>query len=223
MKTIQVALATAFCLSSLSVNADILGTLSGRSANPSNSPQLSVEGFFTTSGDYQNIGARVNYTVSDALSVYGDFGLSEFGGGFGPSPDGNSFGAGLFYYLPNLGSASPALGNYDFAVQGSFHTAALDGNGVDFDYTALAAALLVSPKTALNPDSGLNWYANAGFTRLTVDVDFSEFGFGGGSESDFELQLGGGVYLPMGPGTLYAGADLIDEFIFGVGYRYGIN
>ena len=65
MKRIQIAIGTALCLSSLSVNADILGTLSGRSANPANSPQLSVEGSFNTSGDYQNIGARVNYTVND--------------------------------------------------------------------------------------------------------------------------------------------------------------
>ena len=220
MKTIRVALAAALCVSSLSVHADIFGTLSGRSANPANSPQLSVEGSFTTSGDYQNIGARVNYTVSNALSVYGDFGLSEFGAGFGASPDGNSFGAGLFYYLPNLGSAGSALGDYDVAVQGSFHTAALEFGNVDFDYTALAANLLVSPKSAMNPDSGLNWYANAGLTRLAIDFD--QFGFSA-SDSDIELQLGGGIYMPMGPGTVYAGADLIDEFIFGVGYRYGIN
>lgn len=222
MKTIRVALAAALCLSSLSVQADIFGTLSGRSADPANNPQFSVEGSFTTSGDYQNIGARVNYGVNDALSVYGDFGITEFGG-FGSAPDGNSFGAGLFYHLPNLSSASA---DYDFAVQGSFHVAGLETAGIDFDYTALAANLLVSPKTALNPESGLNWYANAGFTRLAVDIGFpaNEFGFDfGGSDSSFELQLGGGIYMPMGPGTLYAGADLIDEFIFGAGYRYGFN
>ena len=126
----------------------------------------------------------------------------------------------MFYYLPNLGSAGSAMSDFDVAVQGSFHTAALGVGNIDFDYTALAAALLVSPKTVMNPESGLNWYANAGLTRLAVDFD--QFGFSA-SDSDIELHLGGGIYMPIGPGTLYAGADLIDEFILGVGYRYGFN
>lgn len=215
----RLAMFAALVATSMSAQADIFGTLSGRSANPANNPQISAEGSFTTSGDYQNIGARINYTVNDNLTVYGDFGLTEFGG-FGASPDGNSFGAGVFYYLPDLGGADSSLSRYDVAVQGSFHTAALEFSNVDFDYTALAAAMLISPKDVMNPDTGMNWYANAGLTRLAIDFD--QFGFSA-SDSDIELQLGGGIYLPMGPGTLYAGADLIDEFIFGVGYRYGIQ
>lgn len=49
------------------------------------------------------------------------------------------------------------------------------------------------------------------------------FGTISGSDDEIELHLGAGVYLPMGPGELYGGADLIDEFIFSVGYRYPIN
>ncbi|MFK7993494.1 MAG: hypothetical protein AB8B87_05105 [Granulosicoccus sp.] len=221
MKLMRIALVAGLLGVSFSAHADFWGTLSGRSANPANNPQLSVEGSFTTGGDYQNIGARINYGVNESLTVYGDFGLAELNG-----PDGTAFGAGLFYYLPNMSDSVSFFGDKDVAIQASYHTATLDSGGFDLDTSAIGAALLVSPKTAFNPDNGMNWYANVGFTRLTVDVPRinTVFGvFGGGSESEIELQLGGGVYLPMGPGTLYAGADLIDEFIFGVGYRFGIQ
>jgi len=221
MKLSRIVLASSLILTSISAHADWRGTLSGRSANPANSPSLSVEGSFTTSGDYQNIGARINYDVNEALTIYGDFGQSEF------LDDGTSFGAGVFYYLSNLSGSDGFLSDKDVAVQASYHTSSLDGRGFDIDFSSLGAALLLSPKNAFNPDNGMNWYANAGFTRLAFDVPRIDLGFGfvagGGSEDSIELQLGGGIYLPMGPGTLYAGADLIDEFIFGVGYRYGIQ
>lgn len=222
MSIIRIALVAGLLVTSVSAHADFWGSLSGRSANPTNNPKLSVEGSFTTSGDYQNIGARVNYGVNEALTVYGDFGLSDYGG-----PDGNSFGAGLFYHLPNLSKSATFLNELDVAVQASYHTASVDSFGFDLDISALSAALLVSPKTAFNPDTGMNWYANVGLTRLAIELPSFDFGFGvtggGGSDDNIELQLGGGVYLPMGPGTIYAGADLIDEFIFGIGYRYGIE
>ncbi len=222
MKLKRLVLLAGLVATSMTAQADWFGTLSGRSADPSNSPKLSVEGSFTTSGDYQNIGARVNYGVNDTLTVYGDFGLSEFG------PDGNSFGLGVFYYLPALTQSSSAMGNLDTAIQANYHTADLDG----LDFTGLGVALLISPKEAMNPENGLSWYANLGLTRLSFDfpTETIDIGFGvpairvgGGSVDETELQIGGGIYLPMGPGTLYAGADLIDEFIFGVGYRFGIQ
>jgi hypothetical protein len=140
--------------------------------------------------------------------------------------DGNSIGAGVFYRLPNLSNSFVFFNDKDVAVQASYHTASLDGFGIDIDYSAMGVALLVSPQQVFNPGTGLNWYANVGFTRLAFDIPGINIGFGtfgGGSDSSMELQIGGGIYLPMGPGTLYAGADLIDEFIFGVGYRYGIQ
>jgi len=222
MKLRNLVLAAGLLGISFSVQADFFGTLSARSANPANNPQLSVEGSFTTSGDYQNIGGRVNYGVNDSLTVYADFGLSEVGG------DGTSFGGGIFYYLPTLSESASFLNTMDVAIQGNYHLTTLDFSGIDLDYSALGVAMLVSPKEAFNPENGMNWYANVGLTRLAFDVAGFNLGLGfgtvgGGTTTDMNLQLGGGIYLPMGPGTLYAGADLIDEFIFGVGYRYGIN
>jgi len=221
MKIIKTALVSALLITGVSAHADFLGTLSGRSANPANNPQLSVEGSFTTGSDYQNIGARINYGVNESLTVYGDFGLIEVGG-----PDGNAFGGGIFYYLPDMSDSVTFFGDKDVAVQANYHTSSLDSGGFsDVDYSSLGVALLISPKEAFNPDNGMNWYANVGFARTTTSIDF-DFGFGASgsaSDSEFDIQLGGGIYLPMGPGTFYAGADLIDEFIFGAGYRFGIQ
>lgn len=215
MKVSKLAFVAVLLSTSISAQADWFGTLSGRSANPANSPQLSVEGSFGTSSNYQNIGARINYDVNESLTVYGDFGMSEFVG------DGTSFGAGIFYYLPNLSESVGFFNDKDVAIQGSYHTAGFEEGNIDIDYSALGVAMLISPKTAFNPDNGMNWYANVGFTNLSVD--YPQATFFDASVSSTELQLGGGIYMPMGPGTLYAGVDLIDEFILGVGYRYGVK
>lgn len=208
------ALAIALLLTgSATAQADFFGTLSGRSANPANNPQQSIEASLTFSGDYRNIGARYNQTLNENLSVYGDFGLSEVIG-----PDGTSFGGGVFYYLPNLSNTATLLNSLDLAVQANFHTASLDF----LDVTAFGVAMLLSPKNTFNPEIGLNWYANIGLTRLAFDFEnVNGINFFNGSSSEIELQVGGGVYMPMGPGTFYAGADLLDEFIIGAGYRYG--
>lgn len=215
MKFRQIGLAAALFLISVSAQAEWWGAPSGRSANPANNPDMSVEGAFSTSGDYQNIGARFNYTLNESMTIYGDFGLGDF------IDDGTSFGAGLYYYLPSLSKSASFLGRYDFAAQGSYHQ--LSG---DFGVSALSLAMLVSPKIPLIPANGLNWYGNVGLTRLSVDLPGYNFGFGrigGGSVTSTEIQIGGGVYMPVGPGSVYAGVDMIDEFILGIGYRFGIQ
>ena len=137
-------------------------------------------------------------------------GLSELG-----PFDGNSFGAGVFYYLP-------VLDGFDSAIRGSYHRASLDTSFFDDrDFNVFAAAFLVSPQTPLN-DNGLNWYANAGLTIIIGDqADFFDNRFI--SDNSTEPQIGAGIYVPLGPGTLYAGADIIDEFIIDAGYRFGIQ
>ena len=203
----RTTIAAALMVPCMAAHADFFGLLSGRSANPANNPALSVEGAFITGSDYQNIGARVNYNVNELLTVYGDFGLSEL-----DPADGISFGAGAFYYLP-------VLDGFDSSVQASAHFGALDVGNFDSDVTVFGTAFLVSPQTPLTP-AGLNWYANAGVSFLNVDIDTS---IGNFSDDSTEIQIGGGVYMPLGPGTVYGGLDLIDEVQFGVGYRYGLQ
>lgn len=210
MRFQRTLLATGVLMFSLSAQAEWWGAPSARSANPANNPDLSVEGVFSTSGDYDFFGARVNYQLNESVTLYGDVGRGEFG------DDGTGFGAGLFYFLPQLSESAEFLNNVDVAAQGSYHM--LSG---DLDVSAISATLLFSGREAIS-SNGMMWYANAGFTRL--EVDFPSFaGFGGGSDDSFELHLGGGVYQPMGPGQVYGGVDLIDELIFSVGYRYPFN
>ena len=208
--------ATLAALGTTATHAELFGLPNGRSANPSDLSPLSVEGAFTTGGDYQNIGARVNYSVSPQLTVFGDFGLTEIGGA-GPSFDGNAFGAGLFFHL----GQQQFLPDYDVAAKLSYHVADLEFGGATADYSNISFEALVSSKTPIS-ENGLKWYANAGLNILDVDFDFDGF-FGAEGESDTELLIGGGVYLPAGPGEVYGGVDLIDEIVFGVGYRYFVQ
>lgn len=196
--------------------AEFYGTLNGRLADPSNAPTISVEGAFITGDDYQNINGRLNYQLNELVTVYGDFGLLEYGPGFGADADGNGFGAGVYYYVAD----QTFLQNMDFAVHGSFHTASLDFDNAnaDVDLSGLVVEALISGREPI-ADNGLMWYANIGLHRLTFEIDVPS-GFGGVDDTENEFGFGGGVILPMGGGELYAGADLIDELQFGVGYRY---
>ena len=208
------------CLSMLllsaSANAEFMGLLNGRSANPGSDPTLSVEAGFVTGdlggADHQHIGARVNYRLNSELTLYGDFGLvSEIG-----SADGNPFGIGAYYHLANQRIAE----NLDMAIKGSLHLGSYEfssfGFSIEADYTVLSVEALVSSQEPIS-DNGLSWYGNFGIHRLSVDFDR------GGSDSDFEIGFGGGVTLPFGPGVAYAGADYIDDLGFGIGFRYNIE
>lgn len=214
MTTKRLALvATLAALSAGSAHAELFGLLNGRSADPASIAPLSVEGGIVTGGDFQNIGARVNYQVSPQLTVFGDFGLAEVDAGFGVEPDGNAFGAGLFFFLGD----QQFLPQFDIAGKISYHVANLEFRSTDFDYNVLSIEGLLSSPEPLTA-GGLRWYTNAGFNRLDTDVDTER-----GGDDDTELLLGGGVILPLGPGEVYGGVDLIDEIQFGAGYRYVVQ
>ncbi len=46
--------------------------------------------------------------------------------------------------------------------------------------------------------------------------------FGGqtSENNDSEIGIGGGVYMPLGPGEIYVGVENIDDMFVGVGYRH---
>jgi len=206
--------ATLAALSAGSAHAELFGLLNGRSADPSTMSPLAVEAGIMTGGDFQNIGARVNYSVSPQLTVFGDFGLAEVDAGIGSDADGNAFGGGLFFFLGD----QQFLPQFDVAGKISYHIASLEFGGTDVDYNNLSlGALLSSPEPFT--EGGLKWYANAGFNRIDADIDVAGFG----SESDTEILLGGGVVLPLGPGEVYGGVDLVDSIQFGAGFRYFVQ
>jgi len=186
------------------VQAEYLGLPNGRSANPGIYPDLTVEVGLVSGDlgvqDYQNIAARVNYRLSDEMVLFGTFGISEFGPG-----DANPFGLGVLYFLPSQRIA-PSL---DIAAKASFHTGTYEVNTAELDVTVFAFEALISSPTAM-VDNGLSWYGNFGIHRLGKDP----------GSIDFEFGFGGGVYLPVGSGEAYFGADVVDEITFGLGYRY---
>lgn len=139
MKTQKLLLATTLLAVSAGAQAEWWGAPSARSANPANNPDLSVEGVFSTSGDYDFFGARVNYQLNEDITLYGDIGQGEFG------DDGTAFGLGLFYYLPQLSESASFLNDVDVAAQGSYHM--LSG---DFDVSAISASLLFSGREAIS-------------------------------------------------------------------------
>ena len=209
-------LALSVAIVSVNASAEVFGLLHGRSADPASMSQLSVELGLLAGGDYSSYGARLNYTLSERMSVYGDIGLNDVDdfNGYGVG-----FGGGLYYYLPN----QQFLGGLDVAAHGSYHITTIDSDSfnssIDVDMDALALDLLISPETPMN-DNGMSWFASAGFTRLSHDIDGSVFARG--SDADIELSLSGGVTLPMGPGEAYAGVEYVDGVSFGAGFRYGL-
>lgn len=198
-----------------SAHAEFFGLLNGRSADPATLPPLSVEGAFITGDDYQNIGARVNYTVSPTLVVFGDVGLIEIGEGFADA-DGLGFGLGAFFHLAD----QQFLEGFDVGLKGSFHFVSLDGDDsvdifgnrrtFDLDGNNISLEAIVSGQEPISTN-GISWYANVGLNILGGDFD------------ENELLFGGGVHLPAGPGQVYAGADWIDDLQFGIGYRYFVQ
>ncbi len=199
------------------VQAETFGLGTGRSANPDDSPGLSVEAGITNSSNFGHLGLRVNYKLSPDIVVYGDIGQSEFG-----NFDGLIFGAGAFYALRDI----VLLENTDFGVKGSIHTGSLELSGcenfVDPFFGALFAevcdadvfnfALEAHISGAQLGASNFGWYGNAGIHSLDLGV-----------ASSTEIGFGGGVFSDTGFGSFYAGIDFIDEFTIVAGVRYHLN
>ena len=230
-------LATVALLAAVSVTptaqAEYFGQLSGRTADLSAQSGLSVgvglsQGDFGVN-DYRNLSARVNYAINPSLHVFGDFGMTALG-----SADDPAIGFGALY------SADAILGqfvpNLHTAFKGSYHTVTLDGGGSGFspffnnvgpsgigefipltfsgggstDIDALSLEVLFSGKRTIG--NGINWYGNVGIHNLDA-----------GARSTTEFGLGGGLTRNFNFGDGYIGVDMIDELIYGIGFRYYVN
>ena len=182
----------------LPVHAELFGLANGRSADITNAPERSIEGgvalgdFFDA--DYTHFGLRYNHKTRPQLMFFGNLGLSEVG-----SEDGLSFGIGAFYQLHGL------LSNQDVAVKGVINRA----DGDNDDVTGISIEGLVSGRQGFGVNGNIGWYGNIGLHR-----------FSGGGDSETEIGIGGGVTFPASNGEVFAGIDLIEDLIFGGGYRY---
>lgn len=191
--------------------AEFLGLMNGRSVARDALPDVSVEGGIVLGEiddevDYQYIGARINYRASPDLIVYGDVGQTELESG-GDDADGISFGVGAFYVVDGVFSGS------DFAIKGSYHTGEVENDFDDeFDVDILVVEAVLSGREGLGASGNIGWYANLGLHRIDFDDD-----------DENELGFGGGIVVPTQSGEFYLGIDIIDEMIFGGGFRYFTN
>lgn len=197
-----------------SVSAGSLGLLEGRSAQPDQPGQTTVELGYLTEGDFSTIAGRVSYQLSPPVTLYGDFGLIDLG-----DADGNAFGLGVRYHL----AKQRLLPMLDASVRASYHLGSADfnafGGNTDTDLTELSFAVHVGSKEAFL-DNGMKWYGVLSYNRLTSEVSS---GVVSTDVSDSDIGLGGGVYLPFGAGEAYVGVENIDELFFGLGYRHFIG
>jgi len=203
-----------------SAHAEAFGLLNGRSADPGSLPPLSVEGGFVAGDLYETLGLRVNYRLTPDLVLYGDLGLVEVG----RADEETGYGVGVFYFL----AFQQMLPGQDVALKASYHLAsaefdelvdpdptdddpALVSRSASVDYDSVALEVLVSSRDPI-AENGVSWYLNGGVNII-----------GGGNADSTELLVGGGAYMPFGPGEVYGGIDFVDELQFGVGYRYFVR
>ena len=191
-------------LASSYANAEYLGMPSGRSADVSSEPQLSVEAGFMT-GDianntYQSFGGRANFKMSPEVVVYGDLVKADV-----EDADGTGFGIGFLYQIKGITKT-----NF-FALKASFHNIKLEEGNEETDKGNILSVEGLFSGDRIG-ESDLHWYGNFGIHKFDFDrYDETEIGFGGG------------IYVNTGFGQFYAGADLIDELTFGLGVRYHLQ
>ena len=196
------------CALATPAQAEYYALMSGRSADLSRLPDTSVEAGAVFGdlyeSDYQYFGARVNFRASPELMIYGDVGQVDIE--FNVDVDGTAFGAGGIYAIEGFFEGA------DFALKAGYHRASVEGDNTnEVDLSGINVEALFSGREGLGASGNVNWYANIGMHRLDFDDVI---------DKETELGFGGGVVIPSASGELYVGLDIIDEMIFGAGFRY---
>ncbi len=226
--------------------AEYFGLNNGRLGNSGNPGSLSVELGLVTGKlvdlDYDNPTLRINYQLKEEIQLFADLSKASVG-----ELDENAFGLGAFYSLGKLFSFSENV-----TFKGSIHKARLYkyNNGRLTPYCTgptpvtnpFDGSLTIDPgycSSTLSPGSSNaesiqvfsfellfggkpiealqfnsqhpSWYLNVGVNSFRGNNIGSEFG------------AGGGLVLPLDQGELYAGVDIINELLFGVGFRYAVK
>jgi len=213
-------IAAAVMAASASITAQF-GSPNGRQANIQQAAQTSVEASFTF-GDYQFLGARLNYKLSNDLMVFADVGQGELEveelRSELSNPDGIVFGFGAFHQLAGVSQTM------DVAVKASVHLGTLeltsDGVKVETDIENFSVEGLFSGRNSIGTSGNLYPYGNLGIHRLRGEVEAQ--GRRISEDSETELGFGGGVVMKTATGEFYGGVDLIDEILFGFGFRYNL-
>lgn len=193
-------------VSSLPAFADINGFLNGRSADPGAMPPLSIEVGVQDLGFATSIGARFNFAMGSNVTGFANIASVDYDFS---SVDGFSAGGGVFIFLPNQRIWSAV----DMAMKPTLNYFTVDGTGFERDIFTAGFEFVVTGKEPI-AKTPLNWFANAGLAILVNDGT-------GDDDTDLEPIVGGGLYMNLGPGQLYFGAEIFDrDFDPGVGYRF---
>jgi hypothetical protein len=193
-------------VASLPASADINGFLNGRSADPSVSPQRSVEVGVQDLGFARSLGVRFNFSMGSNVTGFANIASIDYDFS---DVDGFSFGGGAFIFLPNQRISSAV----DIGMKPTLNYFTVEGRFFERDIITAGFEFLVSGKEPI-ASTPLNWFANAG---LTVQVNDGT----GNDDTDIDPILGGGLYMSLGAGQLYFGAELSGgDFDPGVGYRF---
>lgn len=243
---ITVCMALITMLMAANAQAEYLGLPNGRLGTFDPDQTLSVElGYVTgkiAGADYDNPGLRINYLLKDDIQLFADLSKTTVGRG-----DENAYGFGAFYklgklfkftdfvtlkgsfhtikltryisggYSSNCTGPSPVINPFDGSLTidpGYCYPTLLDGSNSSNTVQIFAMELLFGGKPVEQlrfKDKLPSWYANLGVNSFQ------------GSSLGSELSVGGGLVLPLGSGELYAGLDLIDELLMGIGYRYNLK
>lgn len=230
----QCSMAVALLACSSVAMSELGGTFIGRTMNPlenqGNSAEISYK-----KHDGSDIVGRIAHRYNDRVLLYGDYiKVSDEVEDSNIKIDGSGFGAGLFYFLPDIGEG------YDVAFRASYHKAEFDSDEFNFplsggntalvtlehNLTVVSAELIASPLEPIS-DNGLKWYVSAGVYRIQNDPTLPTVdGTGEVSgalekETDTEFAASLGLVLPTEFGEAYAGVDHdADNNVFGVGLRY---
>ncbi len=238
---LKIAVMAFATLTTVNSHAEIFGSMTGRTAEYSAQPQLSLEATITNGevfgSDFQQLGMRVNYKHTSRILVFGDIGKSELA-----SESEVSFGLGAFYSLEQ------SLLGINTAVKVSFHQANFGSGSIGSGglvqqcrpHTSTVDGLpeLTTICHAVPRDSG-GGSSSSNFTNIALELHTSGAIPGsalgantqwyvnggiqsvrGGGQNDIIPGVGAGIVLPLDKHEVFAGVEYADEIFLGAGFRY---
>lgn len=231
MKTIPaLVLSMLFCTP---LKAELLGVVDGRGARLSGHPTISIElGATWYTPQLQWFATRINVKPATGFLAYVDVAHMQ-GNELPVNPNrnanfsGTGLGGGLLFNLPKW------FNRYDLAFKLAYHSAILDESSLstaprsDFELSQWSADVVFSP---LDPfyESGVSWYASAGFSLTNARLKMRSQHDGVSRFVDYRTNagvvIGVGVIKPSNKGQWYAGFKwLADEPLVGLGFRYKLR
>jgi hypothetical protein len=191
-----------------SAPAQVIDLQTGRGADLTDEAKYSVEGGLVA-GDVDYFGTRFNARLGARWLVGANLGIADVG------DDETTIGVyGLYQFNINAPVALAIKGGYDTTLDS------------DTELTDISVIAIVSGPIKDNMD----WYANAGFHRVEIEIERVTVGGIGipvkADDDDIAPVLGGGIVFYFNEhASAYGGIDLLlgdiyDDTVLGGGFRW---